>query len=165
MIEPSQWLLAHAATLGLTPDAIGPASADLRGSGHLKEWQKGFGGVFTSREIVLEEGDVFWFTTGRFYLASTLETIHVPPTHAASIAMRSSLARRGLGHKMAGYVDPGFTGQITLELETSIPVQVTIGERIVQIVYQRLTEATVQPYQGKYQGQTGPTEAYRGEGI
>lgn len=174
MIEPYQWLCTHADTLGIAPSAIGPASADLRLSGLLKEWRGRRARIrWTLRrrprrgswppasiDHDLDLGETLCFRPGYFYLASTREIIRVPPTHCAMIHMRSSLARRGLGHKMAGFIDPGFTGQVTLELETSIPMDVTIGERIVQITYHRLTEPTTQPYRGQYQGQMGPTEAY-----
>lgn len=161
MIEPYQWLCAHASTLGLSYAAIGPASADLGLSGFLKEWRpmsQTLDPVYTAHNPMM--GDRLSLRPGCFYLACAIEIIHVPPTHAAMIHMRSSLARRGLGHKMAGFIDPGFHGQVTLELETSIPLEVTIGERIVQITYHRLMEPTTEPYRGHYLGQRGPTEAY-----
>jgi len=95
-----------------------------------------------------------------FYLCSTVEYIKVPETHCAFIQMRSSLARRGLGHKMAGFVDPGFEGEITLELEPSLSIEVKRGERIVQVIYQRLSEKSEKGYRGRYFGQIGAREAY-----
>lgn len=157
MIEPYQWYLEHASELGFNPNNIGPASVDLC-LNEMKAW------VTTSNSFVevypekhLQEYTLVPFT---FYLASTLEYIKVPTTHAAMVQMRSSLARKGLGHKMAGYIDPGFEGSITLELESSKYVDIYKGERIVQIVYMRLTEETLKPYTGKYKGQVKPTEAY-----
>jgi deoxycytidine triphosphate deaminase len=61
---------------------------------------------------------------------------------------------------MAGFVDPGFMGQITFELETARPISVKAGDRIAQLVLIRLTAPTSQPYVGKYLGQQGPTERY-----
>lgn len=153
MIEPYQWLYAQAQALGYNPAHVGPASVDLC-LGDVK---------------VLDKKHIRWsgysvlFEPWVFYLCSTLECITVPLTHCAFLSMRSSLARRGLGHKMAGFIDPGFTGQITLELETSMPIEVTHGARIVQLIYMRLTETTERPYSGRYLGQRGPTESYREE--
>ena len=150
-IEPTQWLMEHGLELGYKLENIGPASVDLE-LGSIKVYK---------REFTELQGSIIWFEPGRFYLASTVEYIKVPPTHCAFVNMRSSLARKGLGHKMAGFIDPGFEGQITLELETSISLEVAIGERIVQLIYCRLTEETKKPYVGRYRGQTGPTEAYK----
>ena len=154
-VEPYQWLLAHAEALGLPPAQIGPASVDLTLFPTVKCYE-------TSNyiyELDIPHNANFLFRPGVFFLCSTNETIRVPDTHCALVQMRSTLARRGLGHKMAGFIDPGFWGQITLELTADIPVDVAYKERIVQIVYMRLTEYTQQPYQGQYQGQQGPTAA------
>lgn len=154
-IEPYQFLVAHAAALGLNPAHIGPASADLcvgevymlNDHGHLQS-------------IAAHHAQEFTLYPGHFYLASTVETIYVPPTHGATVMMRSSWARRGLGHRYAGWVDPGFRGQVTLELDTLTRLVVPKGERIVQIIYDRLTAPTEKPYAGRYLGQQGPTPAY-----
>lgn len=163
MIEPYQWLLANAEKLGLVKENIGPASVDLR----LGDLVKMVGRMNKEGEDEVRSfglrvnGEGFTFHPGYFYLCSTVEYVKVPDTHCASLMMRSSLARRGLGHKMAGFIDPGFEGEITLELSADIPVRVGFRERIVQIVYHRLSEVTEKVYRGKYLGQTGPTEAYQ----
>ena len=156
MIEPYQWLCAHANECGFPPTNIGPASVDLS-LGEVKVYNR------YSYKFDMVKGlhnGMYRFYPGNFYLCSTLEYIKVPPTHCAFVNMRSSLARRGLGHKMAGFIDPGFEGQVTLELSTDAPVDVLPGERIVQIIYSRLTEITEKVYSGKYKGQIGATEAY-----
>jgi len=154
MIEPYQWLLAHAEEFGYKSENVGPASVDLE-LGHVQAHttKYGFVDISTGNRYVR-------FGVGTFYLCSTVEYIKVPITHCAFINMRSSLARKGLGHKMAGFIDPGFEGQVTLELETSVTVDVQHGERIVQLIYMRLAEPTIKPYVGKYLGQRGPTKAY-----
>ena len=154
MIEPYQYLLEHGIELGYKLENIGPASVDLE-LGETKMYSN------LLRKFIPAGGYKILFLPGIFYLASTVEYIKVPPTHAAMINMRSSLARKGLGHRMAGFIDPGFEGQVTLELETTIPLEVAIGERIVQLIYCRLTEETQKPYVGRYRGQIGPTEAYK----
>ena len=151
-VMPYQWLLRHTKELGYKEENIGPASVDLE-LGEVKVYSK------FKREFILIDR-VSYFYANEFYLCSTLEYIKVPPTHCALVNMRSSLARKGLGHKMAGFIDPGFEGQITLELESSTDVEVKKGDRIVQLIYMRLSEETEKPYTGKYSKQVGATLCY-----
>jgi dCTP deaminase len=165
MIETHQWLVRHAEEFGYKPENVGPASVDLcLGDVQCaRRFDALLIGHFPATPFFKcypNDDGVVRFVGNTFYLCSTVEYILVPSTHCAFINMRSSLARKGLGHKMAGFIDPGFEGQVTLELETSLPVDVSIGERIVQLIYCRLTEETDKPYTGKYLGQRGPTEAY-----
>lgn len=167
MIEPYQWLRAHADEYGFAPSNIGPASVDLCLSPNLKVFRND-PYIHAPKVYEIQAAPLFVdlsgevvFLPGHFYLCATIEYIIVPRTHCAFVNMRSSLARRGLGHKMAGFIDPGFEGQVTLELETAVPLHVPVGERIVQLVYMRLSEVTEKPYSGRYQGQRGATEAYR----
>ena len=167
MIEPYQWLLAHAEEYGFPIENIGPASVDLSLANNIVSkyflGEKTYtmeGRPFFEERIVLASNGTIIMMPHVFYLCSSQEYIYVPPTHCAMVQMRSSPARRGLGHKVAGFVDPGFHGQITFELTADIPIELAYGERIAQIIYMRLTELTERPYIGKYNGQTGPTEAY-----
>lgn len=160
MIEPYQWLRNHAEALGFSSELCGPASVDLRLGGYIR-WVQADKQSRTEHwdEFNLGNAGTLFFTPGVFYLCTTQEYIKVPPTHCACVNMRSSWARRGLGHKVAGFVDPGFEGQITLELEAAIHCDIHIGTPIVQLIYMRLTEETTKPYTGKYLGQRGPTRA------
>ena len=153
MIEPYQWLVKNCEELGYKRENIGPASVDLC-LGDIRN-------LTHTSSVVHNIYMSFVFYPGTFYLASTVEYIKVPTTHCAFVNMRSSWARKGLGHKMAGFIDPGFEGEITLELETSIDIEIARGDRIVQIIYCKLSEETEKSYEGKYKGQKGPTEAYR----
>lgn len=160
MFEPYQWYLRNADKYGFEIKNIGPASVDLCLSKDVKF--KGQNSVYPKfQEIRSKNLDYMTFWPDTFYLCSTEEYIKVPDTHVAFLQMRSSLARKGLGHKFAGFVDPGFEGQLTLELETEIPVEVKFGERIIQIIYGRLSNKTKKVYSGKYLKQTGATEAYK----
>jgi dCTP deaminase len=158
MIEPYQWLLKNCKELGFKESNIGPASVDLC-LDQVKVWSV----VRESfiRKQVDEDTNQYYLNLGKFFLCNTEEYIKVPNSHCAEIFMRSSWARKSLGHKMAGFIDPGFEGQITLELETNTGVYIPKGERIVQIVYHRLTEESKVSYTGKYLKQKGPTEAYK----
>lgn len=102
---------------------------------------------------------------GRFILASTVEYFEIPDDLVGRLEGKSSLGRLGLSiHATAGFVDPGFRGQLTLELSnvSSRPIQLTAGMKIAQMSFHRLESACRKPYGhpdlgSKYQGQTGPT--------
>jgi dCTP deaminase len=98
---------------------------------------------------------------GQRYLGHTEEEISLPDSIAAQLAGRSSIGRQGIiVHKTAGWIDPGFSGQITLELMNlgDEPVKLTAGERIAQLVFFHLDKAST-GYDGHYQNQHGATEA------
>ena len=94
----------------------------------------------------------------RFVLATTKETVYIPPTHTAFIEGRSSIGRKGLFIHNAGYIDPGFKGQITLELYNASerPIKIHVGMRICQMVVCDLN-TPASPYHGKYCNQYGVT--------
>lgn len=100
---------------------------------------------------------------GDFLLASTVEKVTLSPHMAARVEGKSSLGRLGVAvHITAGFIDPGFEGQITLEIANLAPVSVVLypGMPIAQIVFEPVT-APMYDYSktGHYQGQTGPTES------
>ena len=72
---------------------------------------------------------------------------------------RSSLGRLGLFIQNAGWVDPGFCGEITLELFNAnrCAIELQAGRRVGQLVFARMDQAAGHPYRGKYQGQKGAT--------
>jgi dCTP deaminase len=95
------------------------------------------------------------------YLGHTKEKISLPNDHAAQLAGRSTMGRQGIiVHKTAGWVDPGFEGQITLELMNlgNDPVVIESGKRVAQLVFFQLDHPS-QGYDGSYQGQEKPTKA------
>ena len=96
----------------------------------------------------------------RVYLGNTLETIRVGKGFIAQVEGKSSLGRLGLAvHVTAGYVDPGFHGQLTLELVnlSGQPMYLESGMQIGQVTFARI-EGVSAGYAGKgrYQGQSGP---------
>lgn len=100
-----------------------------------------------------------------FVLANTKERVRMGKAFVGTVHGRSSWARRGLQVHAAGLVDPGFDGEITLELfnMSSAPITICTGERICQLTVQRLDWPAARPYGhpelgSKYQGQTGATE-------
>ena len=77
----------------------------------------------------------------------------------AFVEGRSSIGRLGLFIQNAGWVDPGFEGEITLELfnANKCAIELQSGRRVGQLVFAQLDVHTLNPYQGKYQGQRGAT--------
>ncbi len=158
MIEPSQWLRTHAEQLGVKQENINSASVDLELGGEVIEVRPN-GQRITYH---LAPGEEFIFEPGSLYIAHSEEYTRCPTSHAWMLNLKSSTGRKGLNHLHAGWGDPGFEGQVTYELVAHVPVTFRRGQRIVQLVYMRLTEPTAEPYGGQsshYQGQIGATEA------
>ncbi|WP_153395043.1 dCTP deaminase [Ornithinicoccus halotolerans] len=118
-----------------------------------------------TRLVEVERGESFVLHPGEFVLGSTLESVSLPDDVAARVEGKSSLGRLGLlTHATAGFVDPGFTGHVTLELSNvaTLPIVLHPGMKIGQLCFFRLTSPSEHPYgsQAKgshYQGQRGPT--------
>lgn len=103
---------------------------------------------------------------GEFALGSTIEVIELGSGIAGIVHGRSSMGRIGLAvHVTAGLIDPGFRGQITLELknENKVPILIPVGERICQVTFERAPRPAQRPYGvdrgSKYQDQRGATPA------
>ncbi len=112
------------------------------------------------------EGDEpFVLHPGEFVLGSTFESVGLPDDLAGRLEGKSSLGRLGLlTHSTAGFIDPGFTGHITLELSNvaNLPITLYPGMKIGQISFLQMTTPADQPYGtgslgSKYRGQRGPT--------
>ncbi len=114
-------------------------------------------------ETVIEEGEEFILHPGDFVLGTTKERVEIPPDLLANVEGRSSLGRLAIVvHATAGVVDPGYRGQITLELSNlgTAPVALTPEMRISQLVFTEMKNAAERPYGSgrgsKYQDQVGP---------
>ncbi|WP_020106181.1 dCTP deaminase [Nocardia sp. 348MFTsu5.1] len=111
------------------------------------------------------EGEPFVLHPGEFVLGSTLEVCTLPDDLAGRLEGKSSLGRLGLlTHSTAGFIDPGFTGHITLELSNvaNLPITLWPGMKIGQLCVIKLSSPAEAPYGSaaagsKYQGQRGPT--------
>lgn len=112
-----------------------------------------------------EEGTPFVLHPGEFVLGSTMECCTLPDDLAGRLEGKSSLGRLGLlTHSTAGFIDPGFSGHITLELSNvaNLPITLWPGMKIGQLCLFRLSSPSEHPYGSaaagsKYQGQRGPT--------
>jgi dCTP deaminase len=104
-------------------------------------------------------GDYFVLQPEHFVLATTVERVRLGNTLAARVEGKSSLGRLGLVvHSTAGFIDPGFEGQVTLELANllQVPIALYPGMPVCQLAIFMLSSAALTPYRGKYQHQTGP---------
>ena len=111
------------------------------------------------------DGEPFELHPGEFVLGSTLEIVTLPDDLAARLEGKSSLGRLGLvTHSTAGFIDPGFSGHVTLELSNlaNLPITLWPGMKIGQICVFELSSPADHPYGSekygsRYQGQRGPT--------
>jgi len=118
-----------------------------------------------TREVAVAPDDFFILHPGEFVLASTYEVITLPDDVAGRLEGKSSLGRLGLlTHSTAGFIDPGFSGHITLELSNvaNLPVKLYPGMKIGQLCLIKLSSSAEHPYGSalygsRYQGQRGPT--------
>jgi dCTP deaminase len=118
-----------------------------------------------TRLVEVEKGDAFILHPGEFVLASTYEVITLPDDIAARLEGKSSLGRLGLlTHSTAGWIDPGFSGHVTLELSNvaTLPIKLWPGMKIGQLCFFRLSSPAERPYGSaeygsRYQDQRGPT--------
>src|SRR3954447_387113 len=117
-------------------------------------------------DLVSIDGDEpFILHPGEFVLGQTLEWVELPDDLVARLEGRSSLGRLGLLiHSTAGYVDPGWKGNLTLELSNvaNLPIALYSGMKIGQISFFQMSSAVERPYGSRelgsrYQGQSSPT--------
>ncbi|MDD9942337.1 MAG: dCTP deaminase [Myxococcales bacterium] len=116
-----------------------------------------------TERIVVDEEEGFILHPGEFGLGSTVERVTIPADLVARVDGRSSIGRLAVVvHATAGFIDPGFSGQITLELSNigPIPVRLYPGMRVAQLVLYTMTSAAERPYGpargSRYQHQQGP---------
>jgi len=118
-----------------------------------------------TREVEPVGDEPFILHPGEFVLGSTYELIALPDDIAARLEGKSSLGRLGLlTHSTAGFIDPGFSGHVTLELSNvaTLPIKLYPGMKIGQFCFFRLSSPSEHPYGSsvygsRYQDQRGPT--------
>lgn len=133
-------------------EQIQPASLDVRLGQQIYD---------PSRDETYIDCDKLILEPGRAYLGHTMDEVSLPLDVAAQLTGRSSLGRKGIIiHKTAGWIDPGFSGEITLELYnfSDSAVELDVGSRIGQLVFFRLDQIS-HGYDGQYQGQRGITKS------
>ena len=153
-------ILADTSLLALLPDLIrdpdpalvNPASIDLRiGRGLLYE-----DGDRDMGWNLVEDG-AYPLTPHEFVLVETLEHITVPNGYVAELRLKSSSARAGFNHSLAFWVDPGWSGILTMEvanLRRARSLPLIYGARFAQLIVHTLDAPAAAPYAGRYQGAT-----------
>lgn len=141
---------------------VNPASIDLRLGGDFRRWiGDGWG-----QQVSAPNGGTIEMDPGEFLLCCSLETVCVPAEACAALFSKSSTGRRGIEHLHAGWIDPGFNGQLTWELKNVTPstAKLIVGAPLMQMVLYGLTATPLRTYAqtGRYQHQTGATPAREG---
>ena len=138
-----------------SPELVNPASIDVTLGGEiLVETDNG---EFTPFNI---SNETFYMPPGAFVLAHTSEYVRVPNNLECIFQLKSSRGREGYEHALAGYIDPGFHGRVTLELSNlrrfkELPLRA--GMRIGQLRFAKVDEIPMRSYAltGRYQGDQG----------
>lgn len=152
-------------TLRMSPleeGQIQPASVDIRLGRSFTVVEDSSTGIITMENEIrykTMETDTYLLLPNQFVLATTMEYVALPDDLTAFVEGRSSLGRMGLFIQNAGWVDPGFEGEITLELYNAnrFAIELKAGRRVGQLVFAKMDDVAQNPYRGKYQGQTGAT--------
>ena len=142
----------------ITPEQIQPASVDIRLGNTFSVVDETSTGIITLKNEIQYKTittDTYLIMPGQFVLATTMEYFELPNNLTAFVEGRSSLGRMGLFIQNAGWVDPGFKGEITLELfnANKCAIELKAGRRIGQLVFAQMDDYALHPYQGKYQDQ------------
>ncbi|MCL2578965.1 MAG: dCTP deaminase [Oscillospiraceae bacterium] len=140
---------------------IQPASVDVRLGSSFSVMQSGDSVLKMDQPIAYHSfaADRFLLLPKQFVLATTIEYFRLPNNLTAFVEGRSSIGRLGLFIQNAGWVDPGFEGEITLELfnASDRAIELLAGRRVGQLVFAQMDFPAQNPYSGKYQGQQGAT--------
>src|SRR5213592_2552454 len=155
------------------PDLIQPSSIDVRVDRRFRVFQNSRYPYIDVRQpmeeltelVEVRADERFILHPGEFVLGQTLEHVTLPDDLVARLEGKSSLGRLGLLiHSTAGFVDAGFSGNLTLELSNvaNLPITIYHGMPIGQLSFMRMDGPVERPYgsretSNKYQGQTEPT--------
>lgn len=146
----------------LEKEQIQPASVDIRLGNTFSVVEDSSTGIINLEKEInykIITTDTYLLLPNQFVLATTMEYFDLPNDLTAFVEGRSSLGRMGLFIQNAGWVDPGFKGEITLELYNAnrCAIELKAGRRVGQLVFAKMDDVAFKPYNGKYQGQRGAT--------
>jgi len=160
------------------PGLVQPASVDLRLGTSFRVFHNHRAAAIDlndpprdlTEHVEIDDERPFVIHPGEFVLGRTLEQVEIPNDIVARIEGKSSLGRLGLiVHATAGFVDPGFTGTLTLEITnlTRVPIKLYAGKPIAQLSFMTLDAPAQRPYGHRelgshYQGQVEATESRYG---
>jgi dCTP deaminase len=160
MIKPDHWIREFAEKGGIypfNPEHVNPASYDVTVGNH---W------ICPTRDPEEIVSDSIVLFPGEVILATTQEYIKMPRDVVCDLKLKSSLGRLWLNHSLSGWIDCGFEGQVTLELQNlgPYPRELVKGMRVAQLVFLGMESAPTVAYgeggKGHYHGQTGATRAW-----
>jgi len=139
------------------PELLNPASLDVRLGDNLLVEREESPSLEPYSIARYTKENPFMLYPHEFVLAETFEEFQLPDCIAGQLALKSSRAREGIEHLLAGYIDPGYVGRLTLELQNARrfhPVYLWPGMRIAQIVFHKLSMLPAKDYSvtGRYQG-------------
>lgn len=147
------------------PQNLQPASIDVRLGNTFKVFERDHSTavdmrdpVDITKEVVVPEGGHFTLHPGEFVLGHTIEKVNMPDNMVSRIEGKSSTGRLGLlVHVTAGFIDPGFRGNVTLEMACLHPLAVMLfpGQLIAQLSFQWMSAPAEKPYRGRYQDAKG----------
>jgi dCTP deaminase len=162
MIKPDRWIREWGLNGGVSPfeeSQVNAASYDVRVSEH---W------ICPTRDPEEFRASQIKLFPGEVVLASTMEYVRIPRDVACDLKLKSTLGRLWINHSLAGWCDPGFEGEITLELQNLGPQPFVLeaGRRIAQLIFIAMEAAPDVAYgdpgsSSHYQGQRGTTPARR----
>jgi dCTP deaminase len=162
MIKPDRWIREWGLNGGVSPfeeSQVNAASYDVRVSEH---W------ICPTRDPEEFRASQIKLFPGEVVLASTMEYVRIPRDVACDLKLKSTLGRLWINHSLAGWCDPGFEGEITLELQNLGPQPFVLeaGRRIAQLIFIAMEGAPDVAYgdpgsSSHYQGQRGTTPARR----
>lgn len=132
------------------PELVNPASLDVRLGYELLVEVEEYPTLVSIDIAGYTQANPFWLRPKEFVLGCTIEAFCMPVDVAAQFALKSTRARQGIEHLMAGYIDPGWTGsKLTLELQNARalhPVALWPEMRIGQLVFHRMSKAPAKDY-------------------
>ena len=132
------------------PALVNPASLDVRLGLELMVEVEEYPDLIPIDIAGHTQANPFWLRPGEFVLGCTLETFFLPSDVAAQFALKSTRARQGIEHLMAGYCDPGWSGsKLTLELQNARklhPVALWPEMKIGQLVFHRMSSVPAKDY-------------------
>ncbi len=160
MIKPDSWIRQWGRSGGVAPfneAQVNSASYDVCVSDH---W------ICPTRDPQEFHAPSIKLFPGQVVLACTQEFVKIPHDVACDLKLKSTLGRLWINHSLAGWCDPGFEGDITLELQNLGPEPFVLeaGRRIAQLIFIRMESLPDVPYgspdsSSHYQGQRGTTPA------
>lgn len=160
MIKPDKWILELGEKGGITPfndKNVNPASYDVTIADH---W------ICPTRDPKEFKADQITLFPGEVIAATTTESITLPRDICADLKLKSSLGRLWLNHSMSGWINPKWSGQLTLELQNLGPYPriLKAGTRVAQLIFMQMESEPLVAYgengTGHYQNQIGTTDSH-----